>query len=1150
MKPLFYNDACNNGNFDSTFCLTEDILRDVGIGCVGAARVSWYAVGWTKGTDGGWYNQGHDYRFWEQFFNGAYQPGKTLALSHSDYISDKGAHDLYSWKNLLQYNLMGDPEIPIWSQSPSLFNVTFSDPLPTPGNCQFTVKDGFGNPVQGAVVCLMNGTTFWAEGVTDAQGKATINMPSLTMQMQLTVTKNNFKPLTKVVNVGHDNEPPQMGMVGLGGQWSTGDMFSVNALVTDNVAVTNVTIEYGWGQSQPLTPTNVTMLNIAPSWVFNGVHPTGSLDPFWFSIGAEDAVGQWNHTSWTKRDITDNDKPEFLLDNSSSTATTGDLVRFGCHLTDNIATNDVYLNYTFDDLIWQPLLMVGSGNERSLVFIVPEDEDGYIRYHFNLSDMSGNVNITGNFFMDIADDDAPRLVTDLTVLPPRTGNSTIFHMIASDNIGISQVRLIYQEEGQTLRNHSMTSTDDTNFTYTMDMPLDRSNPVSYHFFIVDLTGNQVHTNEVNTFIEDDEVPSITGMIIPSSLTTGDAQKFEISTDDNIGATDVRASIQYPEGPLEVFIGVFNSTTDKWDIEFTTPSSMVGNTSITIIVTDAAGNSISSEELLIELIDNDMPELIEDLTNQEVFCLGSLRFEIIAEDNLGIKEVRLFIDGDSGSQVLARGTRSSTYFIEMYASGSTDEIIYHFEIEDLSGNVFETGDRNISVVDELLPEVIEFGFAAQNLTGELLSEVTTGETFSLVADVTDNDVISEMYAEVLFPGTIVIGSYVLTKDRLSITPFGDFNISVDIEMPGNRTGQVEYRLIVVDRSGNNYTSGWSAVTLLDNDQPELFLDDGNIEIETDSMESYVFHATDNVGITEMNAWIPGHPDASFNYQLGISFLVVHVFMDSAFPSDHPVLHVRVTDGNNSAETTVTLDLIDKTPPSVVFVERPEEIELSEIYQLRVTITDNVGWKEPMARWDRNNPDRTVDMKELPLTPVLGLGSEASFEAPGTGGWILNFSVADEAGNLVWYEFFYEITDDIEPVADLKANVTNIGSGQVLSLDASGSTDDSEIVEYKWTIIKPDGSKDERYGIQLDYTPDQAGDYQIDLEILDEFGNWAKSATTITVTPIHEDEENENPFDGWMIYALIIGSICTSPYCAGSCIHRCQERQGKGRGVVLR
>ncbi len=38
MKPLFYNDACNNGNFElSPFCLTEDILRDVGIGCVGAA---------------------------------------------------------------------------------------------------------------------------------------------------------------------------------------------------------------------------------------------------------------------------------------------------------------------------------------------------------------------------------------------------------------------------------------------------------------------------------------------------------------------------------------------------------------------------------------------------------------------------------------------------------------------------------------------------------------------------------------------------------------------------------------------------------------------------------------------------------------------------------------------------------------------------------------------------------------------------------------------------------------------------------------------------------------------------------------------------------------------------------------------------------
>ena len=1121
-KPLFYNDACNNGNFDLTFCLTEDILRDVGIGAVGSARVSWYAVGWSKGSDGGWYNQGHDYRFWEQFFNGAYQPGKALALSHSDYISDKGAHDKYSWKNLLQYNLMGDPEIPIWNQTPANFNVTYSDPIPTPGNYQFTVKDASGNPVQGAVVCLTNGTTFWAEALTDSQGKATLNMPSLTMQMNLTVTKRNFKPFEKTVNVGKDNQPPRMGMMAMDGQWSTGDDYSITAYVTDNVGVTNVTIRFGWNNSIPTNPFNYSMINNGSSWFIHGTHPSNSLDPFWFSVGAADAVGQWNHTGWTRKNITDNDKPRFLMDNTSFGATTGDPLLVECKISDNIRTSDVFFEYTYDDSTWHSILMNGTGTERDFVLNIPDDDDGFVRYHFNLTDTSGNFNVTGNFYRDILDNDRPIFLEDLTELPPTTGNTTKFHIRAVDNIDLFQVRLVYREQGQPERNFSMSSTDDENYTYSMVMPSDRISSISYHFYLVDTAGNQVRTDTVDSRITDDDLPSITGMTLPSQMTTGDRHLFVISASDNIMVHSVKARIILPGGESIVVNGSLNPSNGNWEIDPEMPASVVGNASVTITIEDAAGNSYLSDPVSIPVVDNDRPSVISDITPSEINCLDRFRYEVQVHDNIGIREIRLFRSGRSSFDIMSWQTRSYTYYFDSTAPGKAGPVSYHLEIEDLSGNVLETGEVFITVVDDLEPELSVCGFLPVNLSGELLTRVTTGEDFTLVAAVNENDQLESVGVEIRFPGNDTIIELNMNSDILDLTPRDPFNYSVDIPMPDDVKGMVEYRIVGTDESGNNMTSEWFTIDLYDNDNPELYLDQGDLEIGTGERKNYVFVAGDNVGIENSDVWIPDHPGAQLEHYINGKYLIVELLMDESFPSSKPVLHVTVSDGNNSVESTVVLTLLDKTPPKLVFVERPEDIVPGETYDLRVTITDNVGWSDPQARWFKVTTDMTIESQEITLDPIVGLGVEGEIEAPGTGRWVLNFSVVDDNGNMADREFVYEIADNEKPVADLKVNISTVESGQVIDLDASGTTDDSNIVEYKWTITKPDGSKDVHTGEFFQYEPEEAGEYTVELEVVDEFGNRARASTTISVTPI-DDEEDDNPFDGMIIYFVIVGSV---------------------------
>ncbi len=121
---MYYLVGCSNGMFDiDDDCLTEYFLKNAAIGCIGGAYVVWGEDNWTERAHGGWYAEGLCARFFEQLFQHNH-PGQALALAKEDYVSDRinsGIPALYpGWeeKTLKQFNLFGDPEVPVWLNIP------------------------------------------------------------------------------------------------------------------------------------------------------------------------------------------------------------------------------------------------------------------------------------------------------------------------------------------------------------------------------------------------------------------------------------------------------------------------------------------------------------------------------------------------------------------------------------------------------------------------------------------------------------------------------------------------------------------------------------------------------------------------------------------------------------------------------------------------------------------------------------------------------------------------------------------------------------------------------------------------------------------------------------------------------------------------
>jgi hypothetical protein len=149
-------------------------------------------------------------RFWELFFEGNYQPGKCLCTLKERYVWEVIYFDppyiQMAVANLVGYNLLGDPELSIWTDEPGELVVKQKLYLDNNAYLDFKVTDPSGSPVDGARICVYNGQAY-AYGTTNSTGKVLIDLdPRLLGTLEITTTAHNFLP--HYSNYTFKNIPP------------------------------------------------------------------------------------------------------------------------------------------------------------------------------------------------------------------------------------------------------------------------------------------------------------------------------------------------------------------------------------------------------------------------------------------------------------------------------------------------------------------------------------------------------------------------------------------------------------------------------------------------------------------------------------------------------------------------------------------------------------------------------------------------------------------------------------------------------------------------------------------------------------------------------------------------------------------------------
>ena len=198
---LLFSIGCWPAAFDHD-CIAEHFVTNPnggGVAFIGNSRYGWGSPG--NPLFG--YSDRFDQQFYRMLFTeNIYRAGDALLAAKTVYMPFAQQENVYRWCEY-EINLLGDPEMPVWTDAPQPLVVDCPAEVPVGNNlCQITVSNG-GSPVENALVCLMQDTTVYVTALTNISGQVNLSFftddPS--HDLLLTVTAPNCIPYQATISM-------------------------------------------------------------------------------------------------------------------------------------------------------------------------------------------------------------------------------------------------------------------------------------------------------------------------------------------------------------------------------------------------------------------------------------------------------------------------------------------------------------------------------------------------------------------------------------------------------------------------------------------------------------------------------------------------------------------------------------------------------------------------------------------------------------------------------------------------------------------------------------------------------------------------------------------------------------------------------------
>ncbi|MFX0104314.1 MAG: C25 family cysteine peptidase, partial [Candidatus Hodarchaeota archaeon] len=219
MPSLFYGDSCYSSSYDIYDNTIGELLikrSNAGaIGFIGALRASWY---FPDDEDLKYLNRANTKLFWKAFFEEKkYQQGRTLYDSKVAYMNSDIFTSSYTMryeperKNVLTYNLLGDPEVDIYTDKPLNVTNPFIETIYEGQLVSITILNNQSKLVPYARVHLETADGKYYTVYADKNGIAKFRLPAQANETYyVTITGHNLIPSYFNFTTLPDSSKPQL----------------------------------------------------------------------------------------------------------------------------------------------------------------------------------------------------------------------------------------------------------------------------------------------------------------------------------------------------------------------------------------------------------------------------------------------------------------------------------------------------------------------------------------------------------------------------------------------------------------------------------------------------------------------------------------------------------------------------------------------------------------------------------------------------------------------------------------------------------------------------------------------------------------------------------------------------------------------------
>ncbi|MGA1793786.1 MAG: C1 family peptidase [Thermoplasmatota archaeon] len=342
-----------------------------------------------------------------------------------------------------------------------------------------------------------------------------------------------------------------------------------------------------------------------------------------------------------------------------------------------------------------------------------------------------------------------------------------------------------------------------------------------------------------------------------------------------------------------------------------------------VVATVNGGTVYAE---VTATDDLPPSLTEDRTPGSATTGDPLNFTVVVVDNGLMDRVTVEYRSGSGPTLNTTMTKGSgdTWYLNITAPDSLENITYLFHAGDTGGNWNETSEKTILVSDNDDPVI----------SPTVPSSATTGDPFPVSAEVIDNIEVEDVTLEHWYD------SSAHTNSSMTISTGNNWTRTLNIE---DRLGTIHLIIKSRDTSGNTQVSGTYDISITDNDLPTFGSDLSDAGSTTGELFKLSATFSDNIGISSVWASYSNGDGFSGNSSLDIvapgTWAIDLASPDSTSDIGYS-FHFNDTSDNWNSTISASVTITDNDLPTFRADSSPTTGTTGEMVPLRIEVEDNI------------------------------------------------------------------------------------------------------------------------------------------------------------------------------------------------------------------